>query len=141
MLDGNGHEIRRRIYNPEGISPTLCGVGYGGNTEPKIIVGAAMRGRYNSNGKTEQQIEVRDDELSNAITTVQKDSLIVENKSWIEKKYTEFYEKYGYFPEYFVLYNGTECTDYAPTLTANSNTSPTHSGTVLIMEIGKENKS
>ena len=49
-----------------------------------------MRGRYNLGGKTEQQIEVRDDELSNAITTVQKDSLIVENKSWIEKKYTEF---------------------------------------------------
>lgn len=51
MLDGNGHEIRRRIYDPEGISPTLCGVGCGGNTEPKIIVGFAMRGRYNSEGK------------------------------------------------------------------------------------------
>lgn len=38
-----------------------------------------MRGRYNSDGKTEQQIEVRDDELSNTITTVQKDSLVVEN--------------------------------------------------------------
>lgn len=42
-----------------------------------IVIGAAMRGRYNSNGKTEQKIEVRDDELSNAITTVQKDSLVV----------------------------------------------------------------
>lgn len=39
-----------------------------------------MRGRYNSDGKTEQQIEVREDELSNAITTVQKDSLVVEKK-------------------------------------------------------------
>ena len=97
-------------------------------------VDAAMRGRYNSDGKTEQQIEVRDDELSNAITTVQKDSLVVENKSWLEKKYTEFYEKHGYIPEYFVPYNGTECADYAPTLTANSNTSPTHAGTVLIIE-------
>ena len=57
----------------------MCGVGCGGNTEPKIIIGAAMRGRYNSEGKTEQQIEVRDDELLNAITTVQKDSLVVEN--------------------------------------------------------------
>lgn len=80
MLDGNGHEIRRRIYNPEEISPTLCGVGCGGNTEPKIIVGAAMRGRYNSDSKIEQKIEVRNDELSNAITTVQKDSLVVEKK-------------------------------------------------------------
>lgn len=38
-----------------------------------------MRGRYNSVGKTEQQIEIRDDELSNTITTAQKDSLVVEN--------------------------------------------------------------
>lgn len=142
MLEGNGHEIRRRIYNPEWIAPTLCGVGCGGNTEPKIIIGAAMRGRYNSDGKTEQQIEVRDDGLSNAITTVQKDSLVVEkhNPTWLEKKYAEFYEKHGYIPEYFVPYNGTECTDYAPTLTANSNTSPTHSGTVLIAEINKEKR-
>ncbi len=48
-------------------------------------VGAAMRGRYNSDGKTEQKIEIRDDELSNAITTVQKDSLVVEKQSYIEK--------------------------------------------------------
>lgn len=142
MLEGNGHEIRRRVYDPEGVAPTLCGVGCGGNTEPKIIVGAAMRGRYNSDGKTEQQIEVREDELSNAITTVQKDSLVVEknNPTWLKKKYTEFYEKHGYIPKYFVPYNGTECTDYAPTLTANSNTSPTHAGTVLIAEVNKEKR-
>lgn len=42
-------------------------------------IGAAMRGRYNSNGKIEQKIETRNDELSNAITTVQKDSLVIEN--------------------------------------------------------------
>ena len=47
-----------------------------------IAVGVAMRGRYNSEEKTKQQIEVRDDELSNAITTAQKDSLVVEKKSW-----------------------------------------------------------
>lgn len=95
---------------------------------------------YNSDGKTEQKIEVRDDELSNAIITAQKSSLVVEKKSWLEKKYTEFYEKHGYIPEYFVPYNGTECTDYAPTLTANSNVSPTHSGTVLIAKINEEEK-
>lgn len=85
-----------------------------------------MRGRYNSEGKTEQQIEVRDDELLNAITTVQKDSLIVENKSWLENKYAEFYGKHGYIPEYFVPYNGTEVTD--------------HAGTVLIAKVDKEDK-
>jgi DNA (cytosine-5)-methyltransferase 1 len=37
-IDGNGHEIRRRVYDADGISPTLCGVGSGGNTEPKVLV-------------------------------------------------------------------------------------------------------
>lgn len=108
----------------------------------KRYFGCAQRGRYQEDGTIQQQIEVRDDELSNAITTVQKDSLIVEkhNPTWLEKKYAEFYEKHGYIPEYFVPYNGTECTDYAPTLTANSNTSPTHAGTVLIVEIDKEKR-
>lgn len=140
---GKQYRQGNRVYDANAIAMCLTAqpLGNAGGYSYLYAVGAAMRGRYNSDGKTEQQIEVRNDELSNAITTVQKDSLIVENKSWIEKKYTEFYEKYGYFPEYFVPYNGTECTDYAPTLTANSNTSPTHSGTVLIMEIGKENKS
>jgi hypothetical protein len=42
-----------------------------------VYRGAAMRGRYNSDGKIEQQIEVRDDEISNCITSVTKDSLVI----------------------------------------------------------------
>jgi hypothetical protein len=42
-----------------------------------IMVGGAMRGRYKDNGSTEQQLEVTDEEVSNCITTVQKDSLVV----------------------------------------------------------------
>lgn len=30
-------ESRRRIYSIEGLSPTLHGIGCGGNTEPKIV--------------------------------------------------------------------------------------------------------
>lgn len=86
LLEGTGHEIRRRIYATSGIAPTLCGLGCGGNTEPKVVVGAAMRGRYNSDSKTEQKIEVRDDELSNTITTVQKDSLVVMKKAKARKQ-------------------------------------------------------
>lgn len=55
-------------------------LGNAGGYSYLYAVGAAMRGRYNSDGKTEQQIEVREDELSNSITTVQKDSLVVEKK-------------------------------------------------------------
>lgn len=54
-------------------------VGNTGGNSYLYAVGAAMRGRYNVDGKIEQKIEVRDDELSNAITTVQKDSLVAEN--------------------------------------------------------------
>ena len=53
---------------------------------------------------------------------------------YVNKKYKEFYEKNGYIPEMFEPYNCREITDYAPTLTANSNTSPTHAGTILIIE-------
>lgn len=63
-----------------GYAPTLVSEFHGNLPKVVEVRGAAMRGRYNSDGKTEQQIEVRDDELSNAITTVQKDSLVVEKK-------------------------------------------------------------
>lgn len=44
-----------------------------------VIVGAAMRGRYNQNGEVKQCLEVSKREESNAITTVQKDSLVADN--------------------------------------------------------------
>lgn len=69
------YEKSNRCYLEEGIAPTITSA----SADEKIIVGAAMRGRYNSNGKTEQQIEIRNDEISNTITTVTKDSLVVEN--------------------------------------------------------------
>ena len=53
-------------------------VGNAGGFSYLYAVGAAMRGRY-TDGKIEQKIEIRDDELSNAITTVQKDRLVIEN--------------------------------------------------------------
>ena len=39
MLEGTGHECRRRVYSIEGIAPTLlAGMGTAGNNEPKILV-------------------------------------------------------------------------------------------------------
>lgn len=40
----------------------------------------AMRGRYNEDGKIQQQLEPRFDGRTNVITTVSKDNLIVENR-------------------------------------------------------------
>lgn len=89
-----------------------------------------------------REYTLRTDGLCNTITTVQKDNYIVvknnngdiENKSWLEKKYTEFYEKHGYIPEYFEPYNCREVQDYAPTLTTHSNMDTTRCGTVLIVK-------
>ena len=90
-VDINGHDILKRVYSPDGKSPTVntC---QGGNREPKVITGGAIRGRaYDNKGKrmdrdgssvankTTQMLELRKDNKSNAITTVGKDSIVVEN--------------------------------------------------------------
>lgn len=49
--------------------------GYVENTSEPTIV--AMRGRYNDNGVIEQNIELNGNITSNAITTVQKDNLVI----------------------------------------------------------------
>lgn len=78
------HDIARRVYDTDGVSPTLhtCG---GGNLEPKILEPhtAAMRGRNPDNPSdrtagipTEQRLEIGG-KVANTITTVQKDSLVV----------------------------------------------------------------
>ena len=74
--DINGHDILKRVYSHDGKGPCLTG-GKGGNLEPKIILGGAQRGRYNEQGKIEQQIELNNTEKSNCLTTVSKDCLII----------------------------------------------------------------
>ena len=98
------HEQSCRVYDTDGISPTIntCG---GGNLEPKILQTprgfnrgglhevsptisssswennnfvVASRGRYNDDGKVEQQYEINDTGFANALTTVQKDCMIAE---------------------------------------------------------------
>lgn len=68
------NESCRRVYSEEGISPTIhtC---QGGNTEPKVVLGAARRKRENG-----QQVEISNREYSNAITTIQTDALICEKE-------------------------------------------------------------
>lgn len=36
-IDKNAHDIRKRVYSIQGMSPTICGAGRGGNSEPKIV--------------------------------------------------------------------------------------------------------
>jgi DNA-cytosine methyltransferase len=99
-VDINGHDVLKRVYSPDGKSPTVntC---QGGNREPKVVTGGAFRGRaYDNKGKrmdrdgssvankTTQMLELRKDDKSNAITTVGKDSVVVEESKLREKSKT-----------------------------------------------------
>tara|TARA_E500000081_G_C6109900_1_gene342125 strand:+ start:83 stop:1294 length:1212 start_codon:yes stop_codon:yes gene_type:complete len=65
-----------RVYSPLGKAPALTTMS-GGNREPKVYTGGAIRGRYNADGSTSQQLEVREGGKTNALTTVQKDNVLV----------------------------------------------------------------
>lgn len=51
---------------------------------------------------------------------------------YVNKKYKDFYEKHGYLPKYFDVYNGLEVKDYAPTISTRSN-GAMGSGTLLVI--------
>ena len=89
-----GHDIKKRVYSGEGKSPSIIA---DSGTVPKVVKGGAFRGRaYDKDGKrmdrdgssvahkTKQMLELRQDDKSNALTTVQKDTLVV--KSAIREK-------------------------------------------------------
>ena len=81
----NGHDILKRIYSSEGKSPTLNAHG-GGNTEPKIACGA-LRGRQITPGSKEytQMLELREDDKTNTLTSVQKDNVLTQDKMYYRK--------------------------------------------------------
>lgn len=88
LYDSNGQA--GRIYDSNGISPTLDNMASGGNKSPKIVepIIAAMRSRDKdnptgvrtaNNGNFVQRIEPSADQsISNTITSVAKDNLLIE---------------------------------------------------------------
>lgn len=74
--DIKGNESIKRVYAETGKSPAMATC-QGGHREPKVLIeGAVQRGRYNEDGKVVQQYEDNGQEKSNALTTVQKDTLV-----------------------------------------------------------------
>jgi len=55
----------------------------------EAVKGGAVRGRYNEDGKTEQRLEVRKDDKTNSITTVQKDSVVVRPATIVGRRLNE----------------------------------------------------
>ena len=115
----SGYDIIKRVYHQDGKSPTLTTM-QGGHREPKVAISCgAIRGRYKIDGVrqdhkmkvsglTTQQLEIRLDEKTNCLTTVQKDNVVVDNQHWLYRKLTttecealqtipKDYTKYGVF--------------------------------------------
>lgn len=84
-----GHDVLRRVYSPNGKAPTLNSMG-GGNREPKVAIGQIIgrrinpktnkRDDYNKDIVRKQRLEIRSDQKSGALTTVQKDNVVVDEE-------------------------------------------------------------
>lgn len=61
-------KVNKKPQITHGYAPTLVSEFHGNLPKVVEVRGAAMRGRYNPEGKAEQKLEVRDDGMSNAIT-------------------------------------------------------------------------
>lgn len=68
------------VWNTEGLSPTLDTM-QGGYREPCIVESGAIRGRYGADGRVEQQLELRGDGVTNTLTSVEKDNVVLENSN------------------------------------------------------------
>jgi len=90
--DINGHDILKRVYSPDGKSPTVntC---QGGNREPKVLAGAYRARSIDNEGnrvewkeeKPKQMLELRKDEKSNTVTSVQKDNVLTQDEVYWRK--------------------------------------------------------
>lgn len=138
---GDTIDAFNKKVNKTGVCPTLTTRPEGFKTAILPVVGA-MRGRNPDNPSdrtagvpTEQRLEINEKGLCNALTTVQKDNLVIEEdkQDYVSRRYNEFIEEKGYVPEMFVAYNKTEIKDVAPTLTGQCS-SPSGSSAVLKLE-------
>lgn len=138
---GDTIDAFNKKVNKSGVCPTLTTRPEGFKTAILSVVGA-MRGRNPEDPSdrtagvpTEQRLEINEKGLCNALTTVQKDNLVIEEdkQDYVSRRYNEFIEEKGYVPEMFVAYNKTEIKDVAPTLTGQCS-SPSGSSAVLKLE-------
>jgi len=85
--DLKGHDSIKRVYHPEGKAPTLTTM-QGGHREPKVLVkgGRVVNRRLNKDGvrkdydksiPLQSRLELRDDDKTNCLTTITKDSVVV----------------------------------------------------------------
>lgn len=66
---------RKVTYKESDTAPTIRATQFKSGDNQPIV--AAQRGRYTENGRTEQRLEPRKDGLSNTLTAVQKDNMLL----------------------------------------------------------------
>ena len=91
-----GHDSIKRVYSADRKAPTLTTM-QGGHREPKISMGRVVNRRLDENGvrKDNQmdlpftpKVEVREDDVSNCLTTVEKDNVVVNRDEYLWRKLT-----------------------------------------------------
>ena len=89
------YRATKEVYHMDGKAPTLLTM-QGGNREPKVATyspkgGRIVNRRLDANGvrkdyqmdlPLEPQVEIRSDDKTNCLTTVQKDNVVVEGMTW-----------------------------------------------------------
>ena len=123
VADIKGYDIIKRVYDPEYKAPALTTM-QGGWRQPKVWDKCgAFRGRYKVDGVrqdhkmkvaglTTQQLEVRTDNKTNSLTTVQKDNVLVDEDKLYWRNLTPLecerlqtvpdgYTEIGQFESYF----------------------------------------
>ena len=89
------YRATKEVYHMDGKAPTLLTM-QGGNREPKVATyspkgGRIVNRRLDEKGvrkdnqmdlPLEPQVEIRDDDKTNCLTTVQKDNVVVEGMTW-----------------------------------------------------------
>ena len=91
-VDIKGHDQIKRVYSPNGKSPTVTTCG-GGHREPKVVSGAWRARSVDENGKRvdwkettpQQMLELRKDEKTNSVTSVQKDNVLTKDNVYWRK--------------------------------------------------------
>ena len=97
--DLKGFDVIKRVYHEDGKAPTLTTM-QGGHREPKVLcypeVIGAFRGRYkqsdgsvkssptSEDNKVFQQLELRFDDKTNSLTSVQKDNVVVQRHDHVD---------------------------------------------------------
>lgn len=126
----------RVVYDENGLCPTLvAGMGQGGGKVPMFI-----EKPFEFPPKQELKLKLKDmleDEVDEKYYLSDE---MLNNISYVSKKYNEFLNEKGYIPEMLNPYNKTEIKDIAPTQSTQCGSS-TSSSTVLLKSKCKRLKS